>query len=45
MAHKPAFPANNPILDSFFYVYSAVVDSFVMASFFLEQHYIPQYYS
>jgi len=32
------------LLESFFYAYSAIVDSFVIASFFLEKHYIPQYY-
>jgi len=31
-AYKPAFPA-----------YSAIVDSFVIVSFFFEKHYIPQY--
>jgi len=29
---------------SFFYDCSATVDSFVIVSFFLEKHYIPQYY-
>jgi len=29
------------ILDSFFYAYGAIVDSFVKVSFFLEKHYIP----
>jgi len=32
------------LLDSFFCVYSAIVDSFVIVSFFHEKHYIPQYY-
>jgi len=44
--YKPAFHVNSAILDSFVYVYSAIVDSFVIpvVSFFLEKHYIPQYY-
>jgi len=29
---------------SFFYAYCAIVDSFVIVSFILEKHYIPQYY-
>jgi len=28
----------------FFYAYSAIVDSFMTVFFFLEKHYIPQYY-
>jgi len=35
MAYKPAFHAYSPILDSLFYPYSAIVDSFVIVSFFL----------
>jgi len=31
-------------LESFFYAYRAIVDNFVTVSFFLEKHYIPQYY-
>jgi len=34
MAYKPAFHA-----------YSAIVDSFVIVSLFLEKHYTSQYYS
>jgi len=30
--------------ESFFYAYRAIVDNFVTVSFFLEKHYIPQYY-
>jgi len=40
-------PQNNfsysTILNSFFYAYSAIVDSFAIVSFF-EKHYIAQYY-
>ena len=43
-AYKPAFHVCNAILESFFYAYRAIVDSFVIVSFFLEKHYIPQYY-
>jgi len=44
MARKPAFHVYSAMLDVFFYAYSAIVDSFVIVSFFLEKHYIPQYY-
>jgi len=40
MAYKPAFHADSSILDGLFYACSANVDSF----FFLEKHYILQYY-
>ena len=44
-AYKPPFRIYRSILESFFYVsYSAIVDSFVMVSFFLEKPDIPQYY-
>jgi len=43
-AYKPTFHVCNAILESFFYGYRAIVDSFVIVSFFLEKHYIPQYY-
>jgi len=39
MAYKPALHAC-----SFSYAYSAIVDSFVKVSFFLEKHYFAQYY-
>jgi len=38
---KTAFHIYRAILESFFYVHSATVDSFVIVSFFLEKHYIP----
>jgi len=41
-AYKPDFHIYRAILESFFYAYSAIVDSFVTVSFFLEKHYIPQ---
>jgi len=44
MAHRPTFHANSTILDSFIHAYGAIVDSFVIVSFLLEKHYIPQYY-
>jgi len=44
MAYKRAFHVNSAILDSLFYFYSAIVDSFVIAIFFLDKHYILQYY-
>jgi len=34
-AYKPAFHIYRAILESFFYAYSAIVDSFVIVSFFL----------
>jgi len=34
MAYKPTFHAYCSILSSFFYGYSAIVDSFVIVSFF-----------
>jgi len=43
-AYKPAFHIYRVILESFFYAYSIIVDIFVIVSFFLEKHYIPQYY-
>jgi len=47
-AYKPAIHIYRAILESFLYTYSAVVDSFVIVSFFLEKHYsmfhTPQYY-
>ena len=42
MAYKLVFHANSAVIDSLFYDYSAIVDSFVVASF-LEKHYLPQY--
>jgi len=42
--YKPAFHIYIATLQSFFYAYRAIVDSFVTVSFFLEKHYIPQYY-
>jgi len=36
MAHKPTFHAYSTILYSLFYAYSAIVDSFVIVSFFWE---------
>ena len=42
MAYKPAFHAHTAILDSFFYAYSVILNSFVIV--FLEKRYIPQYY-
>ena len=44
MAYKRAFHVNSAILDSLFYFYSAIVNSFVIAIFFLDKHYILQYY-
>ena len=41
-AYKPVFHIYRAILESFFYAYSAIVDNFVIVSFFLEKHYIPQ---
>jgi len=35
MSYKPAFHANNAIPDSFFYAYSAIVDSFAIVSYLL----------
>jgi len=34
MAYKPAFHGNNATLDGFVYAYSAIVDVFVIVSFF-----------
>jgi len=42
--YKPAFHINRATQESFFYAYGAIVDTFVTVSFFLEKHYIPQYY-
>ena len=39
--YKPAFHIYRAVLESFFYVHRATVDSFVIVSFFLEKHYIP----
>jgi len=36
-AYKPALHIYGAILESFFYAYSAIVDSFVIVSFFLEK--------
>jgi len=44
MANKAAFHAYCAILTSFFYAYSAIVDSFVIVSLFLEKHCILQHY-
>jgi len=38
---QPAFHICRAILECFFYAYSTIVDRFVIASFFLEEHYIP----
>jgi len=43
-AYKQVFHACIAILDSFFYAYTATMDSFVMVSFFLEEDYILQRY-
>jgi len=43
VVYKPAFHACSSILDSFFYAYSFILDSFVIVSLSLENHYIPQY--
>ena len=43
-AYKPAFHIYRAILESFFYAYGAIVVNFVIVSFFLEKHYIRQYY-
>jgi len=43
MAYKPAFHACSAILNSSFYAYSAIVDSFVIVCVYVEKHYIPQY--
>ena len=43
MAYIPAFHSYNPILNSSFYAYSDIVDSFVIDYFYVEKHYIPQY--
>jgi len=39
-----AIHAYSAILNSSFYAYSVVVDSFVIACFYVEKHCIPQYY-
>jgi len=44
MAFRPAFNAYSAIVDSFFDAYSAIVDAFLIVSFYLEKHYIPEYY-
>jgi len=41
MAYKPDFHACSAILDKFFDASSTIVDSYVIAPFFLEKHYIP----
>jgi len=41
MAYKPIFHAHIATRDVFFYASSAIVDSFVIISFFLEKEYIP----
>ena len=38
-AYKPAFHIYRAILESFFYAYSAIVDSFVIVSLCLEKHF------
>jgi len=43
MAYNPVFNAYNAILNSSSYVYSAIVDTFVIVCFRIEKHYIPQY--
>jgi len=40
-AYKPAFHIYRAVPESFFYVHSATVDSFVIVSFFLDKHHIP----
>jgi len=37
MAYKQVFHDHSAILDSFFYAYRAIVNSFVIVSFFLEK--------
>jgi len=41
---QTGFSCHSAILGSSFYACSAIVDSFVVVYFFLEKHYIPQYY-
>jgi len=41
MAYNPVFHAYIATLDLFFYASSAIVDSFVIVSLFLEKEYIP----
>ena len=41
LSYKVSFSA---LLEIFWYAYCATVDSFVIVSFFIEIHYIPQYY-
>jgi len=43
-AYKLAFHAHIAMLKSFFCACSAIVDSFVIVSFFLEKYYIRQFY-
>jgi len=43
MTYNPAFHAYRTILNSSFYTYSAIVDSFVIVCFNFEKHYIQQY--
>jgi len=44
MTYKPFFHVYSDIVHSFVYAYSAIVDSFEIVYFFLEKHFIPQYY-
>jgi len=40
MAYNPAFHVYRAILNSSFYAYSAIVDSFVIVCFYAEKHYV-----
>jgi len=44
MVYKPVLYDYSAILNSFLDAYSAIVDSFVVACFFLEKHCILQYF-
>jgi len=43
MAYNPAFHAYSGILNISFYVYSTIMDSFVIVCFYVEKNYTPQY--
>jgi len=43
MAYNPAFHAYSAIVNSSFYPYSAITDSFAIVCFYVEKHYVPQY--
>jgi len=42
MAYNPAFHGYSGTLNSSFYAYSPIVDSFVIVCFYVEKHHIPQ---